>query len=235
MCFHVQWPPQPIWPLESDGGPFNIIDSQKKSKKPHTNQEDPLDAQYQFETSIHIIFKKPAKCGTKFNAAVHMKKLIMTMKLYDPALSLLALDHQMTYHPNNNDFPKTEEGFKALFFLYLASTHPLALCNQVTVECILCSLITLKELKNKTNKTPPSLSGSPKTSTSKLIAWDMVSSLTSPHITHHTSLKELLSSHLSCTPTIKPKEAIALNSSAKDHYHCTMDITDDSEAFVLKL
>jgi len=72
---------------------------------------------------------------------VHVKKLIWTMKSYDPAFSLLALDHKTTYHPDKDKFPKTGEGFKQLFFP--------ALRNRVTVRCNIHSLMMIKEIKNK--------------------------------------------------------------------------------------
>jgi len=110
--------------LESNGGPFKLIDHQKKSKKPCMEHKDHSDAHYQFEMAICIIYRKSVKTSTEFPVAAHVKKLISTMKSCDPAFSLLVLNHQSTYHPNNNKFPKTEEGFKQFFFLHLALTHP---------------------------------------------------------------------------------------------------------------
>jgi len=160
------------------------------------------------------------------------------MKSFNPALSLLALDCQSSCHLSNDEFPKTEEGFKKYFFLHPTLMHPV-LRNQVTVGCILCSSITIKEFKTKM------------TNTTSLIKWLTkhqiyieadslgyeVTCITSyllkvhPNITHHDFLKELLTKHL-CHATIKLEDVIALNNSATEHYQHIMDSGNDSEAYV---
>jgi len=109
---------------ESNGRLFKLVDYQKKSKKPCTAQENQLDTTYQFEMPICTIHRKSAKSSTDVPVAAHVKKLISTMKLYDLAFSFLVLNHQTTYHLNNDKFPKTEEGFNQFFFLHPKINHP---------------------------------------------------------------------------------------------------------------
>jgi len=160
------------------------------------------------------------------------------MKSYDPAFSLLALNCQMTYHPNNDNFPKTEDGFKQFVFLHPASTHP-ALHNWVTVGCIIHSMKMIKEIKNTKIKTTSLLEW-----LNKNCIYIKADSLgykithvvgyllkLHPNITHQDSMKELIAEHLCHTP-IKPKEAIALDNSTTEHYQCIMDSREDYKAFV---
>jgi len=51
------------------------------------DQEEPLEVEHQFKTSIHIIYNKPAKHSTQVHVAANMNELITTMTKHDPALS----------------------------------------------------------------------------------------------------------------------------------------------------
>jgi len=160
------------------------------------------------------------------------------MKLYDLAFSLLVIDCQTTYHPNNNNFPKTEDGFKQFFYLHPTSTHP-ALCTHVIVGCIIQSSKTIKEIKNTKIETVSLLKWLNKHRIfikADSLGYDVTHIVgyllkLHPNITHHDSMKELITEHLRHTP-IKPEKAIALDDSASDHYQHIMDSGEDSEAFV---
>ncbi len=136
------------------------------------------------------------------------EKVILTMKSYDPAFSLLAIHHQTTYHPKNNDFPKTKEGFKQFFFLHPASTH-LALHNR----CIICSSKTIKEIKNTKIKTTSLLNQNCIYIEADSLGYNVTCVngyllKLHPNITHWDSMKDLLAEHLCHTP-ITPEDVIA--------------------------
>jgi len=119
--------------------PFQTGSYQKLAKKPWTDWEEPLEVEHQFETSIHIIYKKPAKCSTQVHAAVNVNELITTMTKHDPVLWVLSFDCKPAFHPTNDKYPPNEEEFKNYFLIHEPSTHPV-LKKQVTIGCIICTL-----------------------------------------------------------------------------------------------
>jgi len=139
---------------ESECGLFKLVSYQKSAKKPRTEQEERSEVEHQFETSIRIVFKKPATHGTNIHVAANVKEFITTMMKHDPALSILSFDHAVAYHPNNDEFPKKEDEFKKFFLIHHQPTQS-ALRNHVTVGCIVRTSKTVKDIKfNKTDEGP---------------------------------------------------------------------------------
>jgi len=102
----------------SDGNPYQLVSYQKNAKKAHTDHEEHEESVNLTETSLCIIFKKPAQNGTEINVTATVKHLFTTMKSANPHLTVLALDQQASFRLNNNAFPITEDKFKQFFLVH---------------------------------------------------------------------------------------------------------------------
>ena len=218
-----------------DGGPFRPVLPSKTSKKPRTDEHDQVSAA--FETSIRILFRKIPKAGTEFNVSANVKNVILAMLKADPSLSVLSLDKQSAYHPSHDEFPVSEESFKA-FFLVHPPPAKSARRRTVTVGCVLRSSMTVKAIKFAKIDPP-------------IIDWLTLQKIfikadalghdithvvghllrIHPKITHQNFLKDTLKEDL-CHVQISPEEVIALDRSTELHYQQAMDSGDDAITFV---
>jgi len=130
----------------SDDDPYKLVSHQKHAKKAHTNHEEHEELVNLTETLICIIFKKPTKNGTEINITASVKQLFATMKSANPHLTILALDCQVSFCPNNDAFPTTELKFKQFFLAHPYSNNP-AYKNHLTIGCILKSSKSIANLK----------------------------------------------------------------------------------------
>jgi len=99
----------------SNSNPYEFVSNQKQAKKActdHAEQEELTTA------SICITFKKPMKSGTEINVAATVKQLFSTMKSANPHLTILALNCQALFCPNNDEFPTNKVKFKQFFLVH---------------------------------------------------------------------------------------------------------------------
>jgi len=222
----------------SDGEPYRLVSNQKQAKKPRTNHEEPEEPENLNETLLCITFKKPLKRGTEINVTATVKQLFSTMKSADPRLTVLALDRQASFRPNNDEFPTTEDKFKKFYLVHPRSNNPVYK-NHVTIGCILRTSKTIANLKESD------------VNNIKLLDWLTVFKIfleadtlghditkvigfllhVHPRVVHRDALKEVLTSKLQ-ELTIDPKQVIALDPTAADHYQHAMDSGDHLDTYV---
>jgi len=189
-------------------------------------------------TSIRITFKKPVKSGTEINVAATIKQLFSTMKSANLHLTILALDWQATFRPNNDVFPTNEAKFKQFFLVHPYSKN-LAYKNHIMIGCLLQSSQTLVNLK-ETELTSGNLLawltqhkifieantlGYEVTKVIGFLLW------VHPHVVHCDALQEKLTLKLQAL-SINPKKVIALYSAATEHYQLAMDSGDHVDTYV---
>jgi len=98
--------------------PFKLITYQKSAKKPRMELEELTEVQFQFETAVRIIYKKPAKHGTQVPIAANVKTFITTMMQHNLVLTIPTLDKPTIYHPINDVFPLWMTNSKILLHSY---------------------------------------------------------------------------------------------------------------------
>ena len=222
----------------SDGDTYVLASNKKQAKKARTDHEEQKESVTLTTTSIRITFKKPLKSGTEINVAATVKQLFSTMKSPDPHLTILALDRQASFRPNNDAFPTNEAKFKQFFLVHPYSKNP-AYKNHITIGCILQSSQSLANLKET------------KLTSSKLLHWltqhkifieadtlghevtKVIGFLLRVHpcIVHCDVLQEKLTLKLQAL-SIDPKKVIALDSATTEHYQLAMDSGDHIDRYV---
>jgi len=222
----------------SDGDPYVLASNKKQAKKARTDPEEQKESVTLTTTSIRITFKKPLKSGTEINVAATVKQLFSTMKSADPHLTILALDRQASFRPNKDAFPTNEAKFKQFFLVHPFSKNP-AYKNHITIGCILQSSQSLAHLKE--TELP----------NSKLLNWLTENKIfveadtlghevtkvigfllrVHPRVVHRDALQEKLTLKLQALP-IDPKNVIALDSAATEHYQLAMDSGDHVDTYV---
>jgi len=207
----------------------------KSNKKQRTEASNKVFANHKFKTSIRIEFKKLPKAGTNFNVSSHVKQVILEMMKADSTISVLSLDKKSTYCPSHDDFPASEEKFKAYFLVHPAATER----RTVTVGCILRSSKTVGTIKFDNIEPTPVIEWL--RSNKIFIEADTLGHHVTrivghllrvhPKITHRATLKDILETELRKVK-ITPEEVIALDPSAQSHYQQAMDSGDDADTFV---
>jgi len=225
----------------ADGEPFQLVTTKQTHKKPcHNPQEHPV-INHQYVTPLRMTFKIPAKSSTKFALAANVKQVIHAMLYYDETLAFVAFDgisDNSTLYVKHDQFPDTKETFKEYFQVHaMSSKTPVK--NTVTVGCIMHSTCPIAEIKYGMTKSHSMFEWLSQWCT--FITADTLGHATTrvighlfhlhPRVTHHTTLHDKLSEHLSTIP-IKPKEALLLAPHTNMHYKQAMDSGDDTMTYM---
>jgi len=166
-----------------------------------------------------MAFKLPAKSSTKFALAANVKQVIHMMLYYDETLAFAAFDRfsdNSTLYVKHDPFPDTKETFKGFFQVHSTSSKT-PVKNTMTVRCIMHRTQPIAEIKYGTTESHSMFEWLSQwcifitSDTLGHTATRVIGHLfhLHPRVTHHTTLHDTLSKHLS-TIHIDPKEALIL-------------------------
>ncbi len=220
----------------ADGEPFQLVTTKQTNKKPRHNPKEHQAITHQYVTPLRMTFKIPAKSSTKFALAANVKQVIHAMLYYDEMLVFAAFDginNSSTLYVKHDPFPDKEETFKEIFQVHSTTTKT-PMKNTVTVGCIMHSNKPFAEIKYGTTESHSMFEWLSQhriyitADTLGHTATRVIGHLfhIHPRVTHHTTLRDMLSDHLS-TISLDPKEALLLAPHTKPHYDQAMDSGED--------